>query len=325
MQAIHLDAPGGPLTLRSLPTPQPGRGQVLVRIAASPINPSDIDVLQTPHFAGRPLPFVPGIEASGTVVAAGPGLLPRLWLGRRVACAAAPGHDGAWAEYMVTPALQCVPLARDLTLEQGAMLLVNPLTALAIVAIARRDRHRALANTAAASALGRMILRLGCEQGLPVIHIVRRPEQVALLRSLGAGHVLDSSESDFAARLGELTHLLGATLLLDAISGDMTRLLLEAAPAGSTVLTYGNLSRELISVDAHTLNHGDKRIAGFYLPNWVRQRGFIATLRDARRVQALAATALQTAVQARYPLAAAEEALARYQDNMTAGKVLLTP
>jgi NADPH:quinone reductase len=325
MSAAQLDAPGAPLAIRTLPVPRPGAGEVLVRIAASPINPSDLDLLAEPHLAGSPLPIVPGIEASGTVVAAGAGLVPRLWLGRRVACAAAAGGGGTWAEYLVTPALQCVPLARKLSFEQGAMLLVNPLTALAFLAIARRDGHRALVSTAAASTLGRMVLRLCQQRGLPAIHVVRRPEQADLLRSLGAIHVLDSSAPDFAGQLHELAHVLRATLLLDPIAGDMTQTLLDAAPRGSTLLLYGTLGGARIQPAVRTLTHGDKRIQGFYLPNWLTSRGTAATLLDARRVQRLAPTALQSAIQARYPLAAANAAIAHYQANMTAGKVLLTP
>lgn len=323
MQGVQVERAGGPLVVRTLPRPRPGRGEVLVRMAAAPINPSDIDVIERPALAGGRLPFVPGIEGSGTVVAAGAGLLPLLWHGRRVSCAAAAGGDGSWAEYMVTPALQCVPLARQLSLEQGAMLLVNPLTALAFLAIARRDGHGALVNTAAAGALGRMILRLGEQYGMPVINVVRRAEQVALLRSLGAEYVLDSSEWGFAARLRELAHELRATLVLDAIAGEMTQQLLGAAPAGSTLLSYGHLGGERVSVDVHTLNHGDKCVAGFFLPNWLGKRGMVRTLGDVWRVQRLAGRALQSEVQGRYGLAAANEALARYRENMTGGKVLL--
>ena len=134
-------------------SPRPGIGQVLVRMAAAPINPSDIGFLQGSYGAHGGASAVPGFEGSGTVVAAGGGYLTRLLLGRRVAFSDASG--GTWAEYHAANASLCVPLKKDITLEQGAMLLVNPLTALALLSIARQGRHKALVNTAAASALGR--------------------------------------------------------------------------------------------------------------------------------------------------------------------------
>ncbi len=91
MQAVLLEQPGGAPTVGQLPTPRPGLGQVLVRMAATPINPSDLGFLQGSYGFQNPFPVVPGFEGSGTVVAAGPGLLPRLLLGRRVACSAAAG------------------------------------------------------------------------------------------------------------------------------------------------------------------------------------------------------------------------------------------
>ncbi len=173
---------------------RPASGEVLIRVAASPINPSDLRFLSGSP-AGSTGPVVPGLEGSGTVVSAGAGLIPRLLAGRRVAFASAQGV--AWAEYAVAPATRCIPLKEHVSLEQGATLIVNPLTALAFFDIARRGGHTAIVNTAAASALGRMVIRLGRRAGVKVINIVRRREQVELLRELGADVVLDNSDAAF--------------------------------------------------------------------------------------------------------------------------------
>src|SRR5512141_1317114 len=170
MQAVLLQEPGAPLTVGSRPVPRPGPGQVLVRIAAAPINPSDLGFAGGSYGFQKPFPVVPGFEGSGIVVDAGSGLLPRLWLGRRVTCSAQAG--GTWAEYLVAPATVTIPLMRHISLEQGAMLIVNPMTALAFFDIAGRGSHAAIVNNAAASALGRMVLRLGQTYHVPVIHIV---------------------------------------------------------------------------------------------------------------------------------------------------------
>jgi NADPH:quinone reductase-like Zn-dependent oxidoreductase len=323
MQAVQLEENGGRLLVRQIPVPRPGPGEVLIRMAASPINPSDLFFLAGNYAFQKPFPVVPGLEGSGTVVDAGKGLVPRMWMGKRVACAAAQTSDGTWAEYMVTSAMLCFPLPKNFSLEQGAMLIVNPMTAISFFDIAKSEKHAAIVSTAAAGALGRMIVRLGRQHGLPVINIVRRQEQVELLESLGAQYVLNSLDEGFPDRLCTLAHQLKATLFLDAVGGGMTQQLLDAAPSGGTVLVYSNLSGEPSIFNAETLIFGDKKIAGFFLANQAAKKSFIARLRVTQRVKKLAAEALQTAVQKRLPLSAVQEALEIYESNMTAGKVLL--
>src|SRR6185503_8553736 len=217
MHAVQLDEPNGRLTLREIPVPRPQTGQVLIRMAAAPINPSDLGALSGLSYSGkRQFPFTPGLEGSGTVIEAGEGFMPRLLTGRRVACSALLTGDGTWAEYMVTSAQLCIPLNRNVSLEQGTMLLVNPLSALAIFEIAQQGKHRAIVSTAAASTLGRMLLRLGRRRDIPVIHVVRRQAQVDGIRELGGEYVLNSSDPDFIEQLRTVAHKLQATLLLDA-------------------------------------------------------------------------------------------------------------
>ncbi|MBZ5556209.1 MAG: zinc-binding dehydrogenase [Acidobacteriia bacterium] len=321
MNAVQLDAAGGALAVRQWPVPRPGPGQVLIKMAAAPINPSDLGSLAGSSGERKPSPVVPGLEGSGIVVAAGPGLFPRLLVGRRVAFASAQG--GTWAEYAVSPAMRCIPLARSVSLEQAATLIVNPLTALAFLDFARRGKHAGIVNNAASSALGHMMVRLGRTHGLTVINIVRRPEQVEMLRAIGAEHVLDSTESEFAPRLGALARRFNATLFLDAVGGAQTQTLVEAAPFGSTIVAYAALSGETSAFHTRTLIGGDKKISGFYLGNWVARRGTPGTLRDFARVQRLSGAELQTTVRRRLPLSAAQAAVEMYRANMTGGKILL--
>jgi NADPH2:quinone reductase len=321
MQAVLLEENSGPLTIGQIPIPQPGPGEVLIRMAAAPINPSDLGFLKGSYGFQKPFPVVPGFEGSGTVIAAGPGLLPRLLMGKRVACSAASG--GTWAEYLVTSASSCFPLTKNLSLEQGATLIVNPMTAIAFLDIAKRDKHAAIVSNAAASALGRMILRLGQTHKIPVVHIVRRQEQVDLLRSLGGEYILNSCDPDFLDRLRTLSNQLKATLILDPVAGEQTQQLLDAAPNGSTALVYGTLSGEKIEIAPRDSSDADKRIAGFYLPDWLAKKDILQILADARRVQRLATNELQTTIYKRFPLSAVRPAIDLYQTHPTAGKVLL--
>ncbi len=321
MQAVLLEQPGGSPTVGELLTPTPGPGQVLVHMTAAPINPSDLGFLQGAYGFQKPFPVVPGFEGSGTVIAAGPGLLPHLLVGRRVACSAAAG--GAWAEYLVTPATACFPLVTKLSLEQAATLIVNPLTALAFFEIAKQDRHAAIVNNAAASALGRMILRLGQKQHMPIIHIVRRPEQVELLHTLGGEYVLNNRDPDFLVRLHTLAQQLKATLILDPVGGEQTQQLLAAAPPGSTAVLYGSLSGTRMEITSQASRRGNSGVIGFFLPNWIAQKTVLQILQDGWRVQRLATSILQTTIQKRFPLMKIQQAIELYQANPTAGKVLL--
>jgi NADPH:quinone reductase-like Zn-dependent oxidoreductase len=249
--------------------------------------------------------------------------MPRLLNGRRVACSAPLTGDGTWAEYMVTSAQTCIPLNKNVSLEQGSMLLVNPLSALALFEMAREGKHLAMVSTAAASALGGMILRLGKRRNFPVIHVVRRQAQVDWVRRLGGDYVLNSSDSDFVAQLRTLADQLNATLFLDAISGGMTQQLAEAAPFGSTILLYSRLSDEPCVIDARTALVKNLHFDGWFLPNWLASRNLLKLLLLSGQAQSLLETDLESPIQGRVPLAAAQEGLESYRKNMGAGKILL--
>jgi NADPH:quinone reductase len=324
MHAVQLDEPNGKLTLREVLVPRPQAGQVLIHMAAAPINPSDLGSLSGLSYSGkRQFPFTPGLEGSGTVIEAGAGFMPRLLNGRRVACSALLTGDGTWAEYMVTSAQSCIPLNKNVSLEQGTTLLVNPLSALAIFDIAQRGKHRAIVSTAAASALGGMILRLGKRRDIPIIHVVRRQAQVDWVRGLGGEYILNSSDPDFIDQLRTMAHKLQATLLLDAISGSMTQQLADAAPFGSTILLYSRLSDEACIIDARTALVKDLHFDGWFLPNWLGKKNLLQVLQLSGQAQSLLGTDLQSPIHKRFPLAAAQKGLETYVNNMGAGKILL--
>jgi NADPH2:quinone reductase len=321
MTAVLSGENGGLPIVREIPVPRPGPGEVLVRMAAAPVNPSDIGFMKGSYGDHGSASVVPGFEGSGTVTASGTGLFPQLLLGRRVACFGAP--SGTWAEYLVTRATLCVPLKKDISLERGAMMLVNQLTALAFFTIVKKDHHAAIVNTAAASALGRMIIRLGRRHQVPVINIVRRTEQADLLTTFGAEYVLESADPNFNIKVHELMQKLNATLILDAVGGELSERLLDAAPFGSTLLLYANLSNKRLSIAPHTLWKDGKHVEGFFLGNWAKGRKMIDVLRDVYKIRQWGSTDLQTHVQKRFPLTEVNQAITLYQSNMTGGKVLL--
>lgn len=225
------------------PTPTPRAHQVLVRVEAAPINPSDLALLlamtdpdtaereDTPdgpvvtapvHPAvlpslrarvGRSMPV--GNEGAGLVVAAGDAPEAQALLGRRVGFAG----DGTYAEHALTQAQGCLPLPDGASAVDGAASFVNPFTALGMVETMRREGHTGLVHTAAASNLGQMLLRVCVADEIPLVNVVRRPEQAELLRALGAGHVVDSSAETFLTDLVAAIRETGATLAFDAVGG----------------------------------------------------------------------------------------------------------
>jgi NADPH:quinone reductase-like Zn-dependent oxidoreductase len=325
MVAVHLEKPGGPLTTRIIDVPRPEEGEVLVKMSAAPINPSDLQRI-TNITGGQELSsFVPGIEGSGTVIAAGKGLLPGLWMGNRVACSSVHPYSGTWSEYLVTSASFCFPIPKGISDEQGSMLLVNPMTAVAFFDIINHEKHKAIVNSAAAGALGEMIRILGKKYNIPIINVVRNELQAKRLIESGAEYVLNNSDSDFAEKLHLLSKELSATLALDPISGSYTQQLLEALPYGATVIIYGNLSGTGEGTTLRPLLLENKKLHGFYLANWMKDNGMLKTIHNLTRVRQLLRNDFRITIQKRFPLDQAQLAIDTYLGNMTAGKVLLVP
>jgi NADPH:quinone reductase len=332
MKALQIKAYDGRLELVDVPVPQPGPGQVLIKIAASPINPSDLKFVEGAYGVKKPLPVVAGFEGSGTVVATGPGLMGKFLMGKRVGCMATATGGGTWAEYMVADARRSIPLKKFVTMEQGAMMVVNPWTAWALLDTARRGGHHAAVHTVASSALGLMFIRLAIRFEYPMIHIVRRQEQYERLMeheprigNLKSQRVLVSAAPDFDETLRRLCTDMGATIALDPIAGPMTGRVLAAMPQGSVALVYGSLSGEPCSVDPAELLYQGKRVEGFWVPKWVEKLSLLGRMKMAMGVQKLLATDLATEVRTRVPLAGVQEAIEAYKHDMTGGKVLVTP
>ncbi len=222
--------------------PAPTGNQVLVRMEAAPINPSDLflmtmgaDLEKAQYTPGKIVaPVLPayaaaqkarhgqvmdlGNEGAGEVVAAGDQPMAQGLIGQRVACL--PGH--AFGEYAIADAMMCLPLGEHSS-EEGAASFVNPMTALGFAETTRRDGGSALIHLAAASNLGQMLARVCKEDGLDLINIVRREEQAELLRSQGADYVVNSSSDSFIDDLAAAIEETGAMIGFDPIGGgDMT-------------------------------------------------------------------------------------------------------
>lgn len=231
------------LSLAPVPVPTPAENEVLVRIEASPINPSDIGLLfgaadmSSAVFsrnASGPVVTAPipergmksmaarldqslpvGNEGAGTVVAAGASPAAQALMGKTVAVLA----GAMYAQYRCVPADQCLPLPPGATAAQGASAFVNPLTALGMVETMRNEGHKALVHTAAASNLGQMLNRICIKDGIGLVNIVRSQQQAELLKGIGARYVVDSTADNFMQELTDALVATGATIAFDAIGG----------------------------------------------------------------------------------------------------------
>ena len=222
--------------------PVPSENEVLIKVEAAPINPSDLALLISFAADLDSIELSGADEASKTTIKIRPGLMAALK--GRVDQPLSAGNEGAgivvgagekataligktvgvaggsmYSQYRCAPASSCLVMDEGITSTEAASSFVNPLTALAFVETMKMENHAALVNTAAASNLGQMLVKICKDDGIPLVNIVRKPEQVKILKDLGAEYICDTSQSDFMKDLVEALISTGATLGFDATGG----------------------------------------------------------------------------------------------------------
>ena len=311
------------LELLEKPTPQPETNQVLVKIEATPINPSDLgvmfglsdmanakssgtgnDTVLTAPVSQQGLRVMKarlgqalavGNEGAGTVVATGDSELAKSLEGKIVAVMG----GGMYGQYRCVDAASCLPLLEGHTAKDGASSFVNPLTALSMIETMKLEEHSALVHTAAASNLGQMLVRICQADGVELVNIVRKEEQATLLRDMGAKYVVNSSSDSFMADLTDAIHATGATLGFDATGGGSLAssilTCMEAAaartPGGYSI--YGSIKHKQVylygglDTSATVLNRGYGMawgVGGWLLPNFLAKAGMEVAARLRTRV-----------------------------------------
>ena len=222
--------------------PVPSENEVLIKVEAAPINPSDLALLISFAADLDSIEFSGEDGASKTTIKIRPGLMAALK--GRVDQPMSAGNEGAgiivgagekataligktvgvaggsmYSQYRCAPASSCLVMDEGITSVEAASSFVNPLTALAFIETMKMENHAALVNTAAASNLGQMLVKICKDDGIPLVNIVRKPEQVRILKDLGAEYICDTSQSDFMKDLVEALISTGATLGFDATGG----------------------------------------------------------------------------------------------------------
>lgn len=266
--------------------PQPGKHQVLVKMVASAVNPSDEGDIKRPEGPA----VVYGREGCGIVVASGGGVMAGGLVGQKVGVAKAPPlnaeNPGMWQEYVC---LSCMPpaisvLDQALPTETAASFLVNPCTAMGIFdTVQRRERANVFIHTVGSSALGKMMVKLAPKYGLTIVNMVRGETQAAQLRALGAKYVVIQQEG-WEGELAKLITELKIRVIFDAIAGDMVGTLLSMLPPEGVIYNYGGLSGKPIgNIKTVELCYDMKRMEGWYLKTWLTEGGTLSTIMRIRR------------------------------------------
>ncbi len=353
------------LSLAGTDIPAPGPHQVLVRVEAAPINPSDLGLL----FAGadmtqatasgtadRPVITAPlpaaaaraaaartgqslpaGNEGAGTVVAAGTSAAAQALLGKVVAVAG----GAMYAQYRCVSAAACLELPAGARAADGAASFVNPMTALGMIETMRAEGHTALVHTAAASNLGQMLNRLCLEEQVPLVSIVRSAAQADLLRAAGAAWVCDSTSGTFLADLTAAASATGATIAFDAVGGGRlaSQILacMEAAiSAGAEFSRYGSAVHKQVYIYGG-LDRGPTEltrgygmawgVGGWLLTPFLQKAGPEKVAAMRQRVAAGLGTTFACQFTDQVSLAGALrlDAIAAYGRQATGQKYLITP
>ncbi|UUZ64612.1 zinc-binding dehydrogenase [Polaromonas sp. P1-6] len=355
------------VSLEQAVLPEPGHDEVLIRVLATPINPSDlgwlfgtadigtaqeagstdaplltarIPLAGMPAMASRigtPLPV--GNEGAGVVVATGASPEAQVLLGKKVCTLS----GGMYAQYRCTKAALCMELPEDVTATEGASCFVNPLTALSLLDAMKRDGHQAVVQTAAASNLGQMVLRICLKDGIEIVNVVRSQAQEELLRSQGARHVFNSTSPTFTQDITACLLETGATAVFDAIAGGATgtQILacIEAAQVsklttysryGSGVYKhlyiYGNLNTTPTIIDRGGLG-ASFGVSGFLLMPYLEKIGPEASSQLKRRVMSEIKTTFASTYGRVIPLTEllSLENVRAYSQRITGDKFLIVP
>jgi NADPH:quinone reductase-like Zn-dependent oxidoreductase len=331
MQAVVLEQFGEPvevLSVRDVTPPMTEPGQVFVRMLAAPVNPSELMVVRGIYGKLPDLPATPGFEGVGVVESSGGGLLGKMLVGKRVAVLNA--LTGSWCEQTVLPAKQAIPLPAELSIEQAAMFFVNPATAFIMTCkVLAIPQGEWLLQTAAGSALGRMVIRLGKRFGFRTLCVVRREAQIEELTQLGADAVVafDPSAdnvSKLRAAVDERTNGRGVKFAIDPVGGGTGSAVVECLGPDGRLLVFGTLSDQPLTFSSRALMTPGAQIEGFWLANWMAKQGLFSKLGLVNQVKKLMREGvLVSEVSQSFPLENITEAVTAAEEPGRGGKIIL--
>ena len=353
MKSTHLASfteDAGDIEIVDVAKPEPGPGQVRVRMLLSPVNPSDLNYVHgTYHTAVQRMiwnretradgqvffdpghntpcpapPYALGGEGMGIVESVGSGFMARRLAGKRVAIAAPP-PNGVWKECVVVDAMKAVALPDAIPDEQGAMFFVNPFTAWVMTReVLGVPRDEWLLVTAAGSALGKSVVRLGKLFGFKTLCVVRSDSNSDVLRELGADAIVETDRQDLIQSVGEITSGQGVGYAIDCVGGELTANVVRCLGLGGRLLVYGTLANSPLTVPLRDLMMPSAEISGFLLPNWLAEQSPLRLLSVLRTVRRLMARGIfDTEVTETFALERVSDAIAAATQPGRTGKVML--
>jgi NADPH:quinone reductase len=323
MRCLLIERFGEPtevLTVAERPLPEPGPGQVRIKLLESPIHNHDLAILRGVYGVKPSLPAIPGTEAVGLVDALGPDA-GGLALGQRVAVG---GVNGTWAEHFLVPARAAVPVPADLPDGVACQLLAMPVSAYMLIEDLQVTRGDWIIQNAAGGAVGRLMNVLADDRGINVINLVRRSSAVASLEAAGVRHVLATDDPAWADQIPRLTGGAPVVRAVDSVGGKAASALLGVLGFEGILISFGGLSGEPLVIDVRPLLFKQTVVKGF----WATRRGESTPAADYRRmvgeILGLAAQGrLPLTVSATFDLAQAREAAAAAERPGRSGKVTL--
>jgi NADPH:quinone reductase-like Zn-dependent oxidoreductase len=329
MKAVIFDECGEPANVLKVcenEYREPDDGEVLVRMLASPVNPSDLLYVRGEYTLQPQLPASPGFEGVGVVEQAGSGLRPRIMLGKRVAVLSRFG--GNWAERNTVSATQVIPLSSQLSVNQAATFFVNPATAYVMTQLVLRvPPGEWLLQSAANSTLGRMIVRLGRRFRFKTLCIVRREEQVEALQKEGATKtIVFDAASEAPEKLIEAvrktTDGMGVPFAVDPVAGSVGSAMARCLAKEGRMLAYGSLSGEPLQFSPRDLMTPGASLEGFWLGNFMEKQPLLKKLSLVRTITKLILDGtLASEIGSVFPLNEIEKAIRAAETS--SGKTLL--
>lgn len=327
IRSAHGVGAGKPIGILESDVPQLGEGEVLVKIAYATINPSDLMALAGHYPTGKDHnDWIPGLEGCGTVVQAGDKVT--FAKGTKLGFYSNRKHrlGNTWSEYAVIDVGSAIELPADFDLKLAAGPIVNPLTVHTMIQEMKEKKYSAIVQTAAASALGRMIIRACKANGIKTINIIRKEEQIKLLKDEGGDEVLNSADPNFKDNYKKAVAAHKPGAIFDAIAGDFSVELLRELPQYGTLYIYGALQEIAIKgVTVDLFIFQNKSIQGFHVGEKFQHYGGITKVPEISKVPELLKTQYLTHFGKEYGLHEINEAIADYSKNMTAGKILINP
>lgn len=321
MKAAVFEETGLPedvLKIKDIAMPEPGPGEIRIKVSACNINPSDVMFVQGLYGIRPKLPAVGGFEAAGVVDKCGEGV--SMPAGMRVIFTAI----GVWQEYVILPAKQVIPAPDGMSDEVACQAFVNPFTAYGMLDLAGLEAGQFLMLTAGGSAFSKFVTQMAAKRGIKVISTVRRDDLKEELKNLGAFAVINTETQDLIKEVRTLTEKNGVDYIFEAVGGKAGAIAMECLKNGGTMMVYGLLSLKPTPINNGLILFKNLTIKGFWLTTWIMGLSKEEMMEVTKNVfGSLTTEQLKTATEKKYTLDEVVDAIKHSETPGRKGKIIL--